>query len=87
MIIMIIITTTSTSTINIAFTILIIIKTRCVMADLVIVDKDKAVVGVEAARGESLLDRLARQLGRASNLASIVVIIGSRRLPRKSSGS
>ena len=49
--------------------------------------KDKAVVGVEAARGESLLDRLARQLGRASNLANIVVIIGSRRLPRKSSGS
>ena len=57
------------------------------MADLVIVDKDKAVVGVEAARGESLLDRLARQLGRASNLANIVVIIGSQRLPRKSSGS
>ena len=74
---MTIITTTSTSTMNIAFIIPICIKTRCVMADLVIVDKDKAVVGVEAARGESLLDRLARQLGRASNLDNIVVIIGS----------
>ena len=38
------------------------------MSNLVGVDEDKAVVGVEGARRERLLDRLARQLGRASHL-------------------
>ena len=82
-IIAIITTSITTATINITFIILIacliMIKTRCVISDLVRVDKDKAVVGVETARGERLLDRLARQLGRASDLVKMVVMIGSRK--------
>ena len=62
---------------NITLIILIMtmIETRCVVANLVMVDKDEAVVGVEGACRERLLDRLASQLGRASHL---VVVIGSQ---------
>ena len=59
----------------IIFIIIIMVKTRCVIANLVRVDKDEAVVGVEAACGERLLDRLARQLGRASHLVKMLVMI------------
>ena len=74
-------TTISTATMNITCIILIIImiETRCVIANLVRVDKDEAVVGVEAACGERLLDRLARQLGRASHLVKMLVMIGSHK--------
>ena len=76
-------TTISTATMNITCIILIIIiimiETRCVIVNLVRVDKDEAVVGVEAACGERLLDRLARQLGRASHLVKMLVMIGSHK--------
>ena len=74
-------TTISTATMNITCIILIIImiETRCVIANLVRVDKDEAVIGVEAACGERLLDRLARQLGGASHLVEMLVMIGSRK--------
>ena len=42
---------------------------------LVRVDKDEAVIGVEAAGGELLLDCLARQLGRTSDLVGVMVMI------------
>ena len=74
-------TTISTATMNITCIILIIImiETRCVIANLVRVDKDEAVVGVEGACGERLLDRLARQLGGASHLVKMLVMIGSHK--------
>ena len=76
----IITTTISTATMNRTFIIFIImIETRCVIVNLVRVDKDEAVVGVEAACGERLLDRLARQLGRASHLVKMLVMIGSHK--------
>ena len=76
----IITTTISTATMNRTFIIFIImIETRCVIVNLVRVDKDEAVVGVEGACGERLLDRLARQLGRASHLVKMLVMIGSHK--------
>ena len=55
------------------------VKTRCVLANLVRVDKDEAVVGVEGACRERLLDRLARQLGGASHLVKMLGMIGSHK--------
>ena len=75
-IIIIIIITTSTMNITLIILIITMIETRCVIANLVMVDKDEAVVGVEGACRERLLNRLTRQLGRASHL---VVVIGSRK--------
>ena len=76
----IITTTISTATMNRTFIIFIImIETRCVIVNLVRVDKDEAVVGVEGACGERLLDSLARQLGRASHLLKMLVKIGSHK--------
>ena len=50
-------------------------RASLVKSNLVRVDKDEAVIGVEAAGGELLLDCLARQLGRTSDLVGVMVMI------------
>ena len=50
-------------------------RASLVKSNLVRVDKDEAVIGVEAAGGELLLDCLARQLGRTSDLGGVMVMI------------
>ena len=50
-------------------------RASLVKSNLVRVDKDEAVIGVEAAGGELLLDCLARQLGRTSDLVGVMLMI------------
>ena len=50
-------------------------RASLVKSNLVRVDKDEAVIGVEAAGGKLLLDCLARQLGRTPDLVGVMVMI------------